>query len=169
MKIRNGFVSNGSSSSFIVEVDKFNYETKKRERVISESQENFLVGNSWKYTHIRSPSSLLTIANYENGIPDCDPKDGDANFFGANLGYWVACNEDEVIDMLTKERIPFIASCHYGHYTVIFDGKVMYELQNYGHHAEMYGIDIFERWGNDIPKEAITKVTFEEEKNEEKD
>lgn len=169
MKIRNGFVSNSSSSSFIVKVDDFNYNTKQKERIITPEQEQFLVGNHWKYTHIRSPSSLLTIANYENGILDCDPKDGDANFFGANLGYWVTCNEDEVIDMLTKERIPFTASCHYGHYTVIFDGKEMYELQNYGNWAEMYGINKYDRYGKKIPKNAVTKITFVEKKDEEKD
>lgn len=162
MKTRLGFVSNSSSSSFIVKVDEFNYKTKKRERIITPEQEQFLNGKHWRYTHISSPSSLLVIATWNNGIPDYDPRNEDV--FGANLGYWVTCNEDKVIDMLTKERIPFIASCHYGHYTVIFDGKEMYELQNYGHHAEMYGIDKFDRWGNDIPKEAIIKVTFVEEK-----
>ena len=65
------------------------------------------------------------------------------------LHFKVTCNEDEVIDWLTQHGIPFKASCHYGHYTALFDGKELVTIENPGIVAYTYGLDILL---NEAPK-----------------
>jgi len=52
MKLRNGFVSNSSSSSFLVEIEDVftRVEENKQKRWITEEQEEFLLDNHFDYT-----------------------------------------------------------------------------------------------------------------------
>ena len=139
MKIRDGFVSNSSSSSFIVR--------------LPPSENSALKG-------LNRPNGLLNEADLKKVLkfgfrptdtyyasqlsPDCweyrEPlteisKDTE------QLGYCVSCNEDEVIEFLVNNNIPFSGSTHYGHSNVFFqrDGKTLLWLDNIGLSYEMYG------------------------------
>jgi hypothetical protein len=53
----------------------------------------------------------------------------------------VICNEDDEISFLLKNRISFMADCHYEHRSLIYDGKSdkLLIAQNFGKQAEMSG------------------------------
>jgi len=129
MKIRNGFVSNSSTSSFIVE--KEDWRTRNR---ISEDQINLLIGFGFKAT---------------NNTLDQIDANGEVNvdISGYNLGYYVICNENEVIDFLVENKIPFNGLTHYGNNAVLYDGinEPVY-IQNEGNIALTYGIEHYNKW-----------------------
>jgi hypothetical protein len=54
----------------------------------------------------------------------------------------VICNQDEVIDFLFKNQIPFKSLIHYGHYALIYDGgDKYYQIPNLGNRALTYGVE----------------------------
>jgi hypothetical protein len=57
----------------------------------------------------------------------------------SNLGYSVACNEDEVIKFLLKNNISFKAVRHYGHESIFFkkDSDEILFIENTGLRFEM--------------------------------
>jgi len=59
------------------------------------------------------------------------------------MEYFVTCNEEEVIEFLVKNNIPFKASCHYNHEYISYkkDSDYIFEAMNYGLIANMYGED----------------------------
>ena len=117
MKQRNGFISNSSSSSFVVRA------RKKETKLITQEQEQFLIGNYFKgckYIY----SYLIEISHHK---PELQTENPEAYF------YQVDCNEDEIITLLLQERIPFFATCHYGSYTISYQGgDIFREIQNGG-------------------------------------
>lgn len=130
MKTRSGFVSNSSSSSFIVE----NYEqyplfgdnTPK----LSKEEIDKLLDYGFFYVRRKYASEL------ENSMGKAKPCKKPYN-----LGYWIMCNQDEVIDFLLKNNIPFTAVINYGHTHVFYDrdSTDMLVAENYGLSLEMYG------------------------------
>jgi hypothetical protein len=128
MKKRTGFVSNSSTSSFIVSV----FDKHGKKRVITKAQEKALLGRQFVYVSHRSPSHISG--------PNLLNKSAEQATDQRYLGFWVVCNQDEEIDWLVEHRIPFTASCHYGHENVFFDGEELISLPNYGHMGETYGI-----------------------------
>lgn len=104
MKIRNGFVSNSSSSSFIVELKDCKLSTNKLDKLIK-SGFFYTCANIWD-------------VDYHRGmVNECDAESAD------NLAMYVVCNEDDVIQLLVDNRIPFIGLTHYGHNATVYDGK----------------------------------------------
>lgn len=132
MKIRNSFVSNSSSSSFIVQAtpDNLMDETKF---CLSEEQIKILQDFGFKYCY--SPNLLQAeadaletyktieeaeIRQKEEWIrrrersPDFD-YEPEFNFYLPHyMTYSVICNQDEIAEFLIKNNIPFNALCHYG-------------------------------------------------------
>ncbi len=131
MKIRNGFVSNSSSSSFVV----MNRDLYTGNRVLSNEQ----IDELFKFGFFPT-NSINTMSVYCNKVSDASKTELKENSFQA-LGYYVHCNQDDVIEFLVEKNIAFIALCHYGHETIIYDGENMYRIPNYGIMAEMYHND----------------------------
>lgn len=117
MKNRHGFVSNSSSSSFVVKY-----------------RQNSWVGpDESKQTYFLSKEQLKKLKKYgfvyNKSINPyfSDEKEKTLKCFGkwdnVNLSYSVICNQDDVIYFLLKEKIPFVALCHYDQEIVVWDGK----------------------------------------------
>jgi len=85
-----------------------------------------------------SPSQLensnWTWENPEPTPPPITPKT-------QYLGFCVTCNEDEVIEFLVQNNIPFSGSTHYGHQSVFYrrSDKTLLWIDNPGVKFEMYG------------------------------
>jgi hypothetical protein len=107
MKIRKGFISNSSSSSFVVEVEKWDWKEKTLTRVLSRELEDFLQENGF------IPSSEGYPARVEHSYFDGEklPK---PNFHSHFLVCKVTCNEEEVIELLVEHGISFRAHTQYG-------------------------------------------------------
>jgi len=139
MKTRNGFVSNSSSSSFIVrDINYFSLKDLKKGSTLNKSTINKLIKRGFKETWVAHPSRLLEIERYEGTWKPI--LDTDGSIVGRNFGLFVFCNQDEQIEFLVKEQISFIASIHYGHTTYVYhkgDNHVMY-FKNYGCEVETY-------------------------------
>jgi len=127
MKIRNGFVSNSSSSSFLVDIY-VDWLAKRKRRAISRQQEKKLKQCGFKRTNQHTMNLETT------GLKE-DEK-------GYSYGYSVVCNQDDVIEFLVKNKIPFNALIHYGHESMLYDGKSdeVDIFQNFGIRAGMYGM-----------------------------
>ena len=110
MKIRNGFVSNSSVSSFCIDLKDL------------------------------STNRILLTDKQMKVLNDY----GCQLYNGFRYGIDVSCNQDEVIYFLLYYKIPFTASCHYGHYSVVYnpvESNIVYTIQNYGSMIAMYGLD----------------------------
>jgi len=131
MKIRHGFVSNSSSSGFVVRMCGW---LTTKERFLTPEQESMLREYGFQPSRY-SYASQVEASQGDAKAPT--PLDSDALF------YYVVCNEQSVIAWLVKNRIPFHASTHYSHQTIIYDGKgtKITEIPNYGLLAEMHGIE----------------------------
>jgi len=140
MKTRQGFVSNSSSSSFIVEVKTMDYSNGEFEFILSPDKIEAL--DSFGFRLINC-SCVEHYHNYpSNSNPDSDvykQRDDYADDYRSNMGYHVSCNEDEVLYFLFKHRIKFNAVVHYENESIIYDGgDYFYRIQNYGKTLSMY-------------------------------
>jgi hypothetical protein len=113
VKIRNGFVSNSSTSSFIVRV----YDWIKEKELISEKYIKLLKKYGFRKTNIYVPSS------YDN-------EEWEIIKDGHNYGYFIDCNQHEPLKFLLKHKIPFSSSIHYNSFNVYYDGKDKVVLGN---------------------------------------
>jgi len=142
MKTRQGFVSNSSSSSFIVAVSDI---TSKALRRITKRTENMLLRHGFAWVNTCTPTDLEVFGSHnmlDKIISTEYPKMYDGKLFFAFLGKYVSCNQSEVIEFLIKHHVPFKASIHSGHETIIFDGKKLTEITNYGMIHEVAGFPI---------------------------
>jgi len=117
MKVRNGFVSNSSSASFVVVVREFSWETKSCERKISVEQERKLLDFGFQYTKGYPPYILRNPGEIVNSPEDFAEKDD------ISLCFDVICNEEEVAEVLFRNKIPFMAMIQNGEFLQVYDGK----------------------------------------------
>jgi len=162
MKIRNGFISNSSSSSFIVRIkddnlmgSMYDIDTK-----LLANKEDVKKLEEYGFTK----TNLTSPFQDEDGMI----KSGHPDYF-ISMKYFVTCNEDFVIYFLVKNNIPFKASCHYGHEYVSYkkDSDFIVKGQNFGLAMDMYGDDYWPKFGEmEIPpySELSVKKYLNEEK-----
>lgn len=160
MKIRNGFVSNSSSSSFIVkDFDKFLNNNSRP--LLTPLIRRKLKKYGFKETGLSSPSCLEHTDETKNEI--YKPVVDNGKILIRNYGYRVTCNEMDVIQWLVKNNIGFIAAGHYGHVTYLFhkDDKYVMVFRNIGVEIETYYHD--NSWNEiikKIKKENLLKEDF---------
>jgi len=152
MKIRNGFVSNSSTASFIIQIKEDNlFPEEIKYFLASEEDISKLIGAGFSFAE-NIGISLICF----------EPKNLHKNRTEKStcLTYYVSCNEDEVISFLVKNNIPFKASCHYDHYYVSYKRNSDYILfaRNFGIVIDTYGEDKVELTNKLAGKVGIEKV-----------
>ncbi len=130
MKVRTGFVSNSSSSSFVVKYKRTGWSSSSTEdcriTLLTEDQLNKLKEYGFEFTDTSNPyfagnSIKPNIESIDNLWTD------------VCLTRSVTCNQDDVILFLLEHKIPFVALCHYDQELVFWDGvsESFVELPNY--------------------------------------
>lgn len=120
MKIRQSFVSNSSSSSFVVRYRYNDYTGEKDKQItcLTNEQRHLLKKNGFKYTITRSPCFVDTGADKTfNSLKEFKRWDD------IYMAKSVSCNQDEVIYLLVTNKIPFVGLCHYDEELVVWDGN----------------------------------------------
>jgi len=124
MRIRIGFISNSSSSSFIVKHNDFNFKKKKCIRLLDKKT----IKKLEKFGFFKT--SLFNTIFMEFASND-EIKKMDEDFW--NYGFRVICNQHKPLYFLLKNKIPFEAVIHYGYSHIFYDGgDYFFEIQNYG-------------------------------------
>ncbi len=175
MKTRNGFVSNSSSSSFIV--IRKDFMDRKKQFLITPKEEKLLVKYGFKkvscyyanqipdeiYMIRKSPTKeyLKMLKRMKIKLPGKKQKNP---YF--NYGYDITCNQDDVLYFLLKNNIAFEASIHYEHETVVYkkNAKYFLRVQNFGNQFNMSNWrkdydEMCEDWNK---QQIITKVNVKE-------
>lgn len=131
-------MSNSSSSSFIVIIRdgcKFGIDREAMATVTKE-QEELLYGYGFRYIKDDWRHALA------NGVEEFD----DTSSFGEKdpiaMSFDVTCNEQDVMDFLFENHIPFVESEEYGTRTVLYDGMHDYydTYVNAGSRFLIYGL-----------------------------
>jgi len=137
MKARNGFISNSSSSSFVV--PRFEDTMGKRKKLLLKNDEIKLKKFGFSLGLNFYPDQVRLSSDDEKLNPELDRE----ILKSANWCQYVSCNQDETIEFLLKNRISFTADIYYGHYSMIYDGKtdVLIIAQNFGKQIQMCGTD----------------------------
>uniref|UniRef100_A0A6M3LIT4 Uncharacterized protein n=1 Tax=viral metagenome TaxID=1070528 RepID=A0A6M3LIT4_9ZZZZ len=140
MKIRIGFVSNSSSASFIIQNQRDDWNDK--DPLLSPNE----ISKLKKYGFLEVYASHHEqIDNYNRGQDEVKIYKNAQYESGKHLlpdfSYYVSCNEDQVIDFLTQNNIPFSALVNYGCGHMFFekDSDHITYLCNYGHMVQMRG------------------------------
>ena len=141
MKIRQGFVSNSSSSSFIVDISDYlgNYK-----RCLSKQKENMLIRHGYQWVNTPSPNYLEVLGSANKIMVIDGPELKYGRIFFAWLGKYIYCNQNIEIEYLIKHHIPFRASIHSGYKTLLFDGNSLIEIDNVGLQNEMIMDDLID-------------------------
>lgn len=134
MKMRFGFVSNSSTSSFIVQRFKDVW-TKKPKKLLTKKQEKLLDNNGFVLGNAYYPHQVDMRSK-----PD-DPKSPFVNWVKD-----VTCNQNDEIEFLLKNRLSFTSSIHYENWVMIYDGETdkLLIAQNWGEQALMQGSNKFQ-------------------------
>lgn len=127
MKIRSNYVSNSSSSSFVVEVRNT---FKSANFLISKEKICQLVGYGFQWMGGFVQNIVFYPAEKKKSESDFSEKEN------MNLYFDVVCNEDEVYEYLFKNHIPFIASIHNDDELWVYEGGDYYEV--FTNYANMY-------------------------------
>ena len=177
MKIRSGFVSNSSSSSFIVSG---NYENKHFKRLFARGRKHLpiakirrLLKRGFRETWVGHAITLHELQHKEDTWRPAE--DGEGGIAYRNYGMCVACNELDEIRFLLKLQVSFIGVGHYGHETYLYrkGDKYVMKFRNYGIEIGTYhrgkswdGIlkefKEEEKWGGKRRNAPYRKIPFKE-------
>jgi len=164
MKTRNGFVSNSSSSSFVVKWREAKTKPVKDEpgvvrfykwkSLLTPAQINKLRKFGFRKCWAHSPSQVPATKEEWERTTKFLKETPDVDY---TWGYDVICNQDDVLQFLLENDIPFAAEVHYGHSHVFYDGKKVTVAINHGTMMSMYGVG---EEISDVP--SIQKYTREQ-------
>lgn len=156
MKTRCGFVSNSSSSSFVVKVAEMIM--KKDERYPDCNA--VIPSGKFKKLLTKDQEEILKQHGFKNKR---------MSFYHKEYIKEISCNQDYLAALLVHYKIPFVANVHYGNQHFFYDPKNDYVmiLYNHGHELAMYG-DYYHRKTdeeriNDVAGEKIPIKWFEED------
>lgn len=125
MKIRDGFVSNSSTSSFVVKTKPTEYDkvSHKEKDIFILSEEKIKLLKKYGFAPIRRDDPF----NMDFRSPSNSTND-------TLLGYLVTCNYEFIAEFLVANDIPFKASIHYDHHLYSYDPRdeFIYILHNFG-------------------------------------
>jgi len=144
MKTRQGFVSNSSSSSFVVRRNEGSFQGEKCiGNKLTVKQVKALEKFGFRKTFAHSPENVPAFHNTKEWEKESKFLKNKQFKDRYNYGYEIVCNQDEVIRFLIENKISFVASCHYGHESIIYDNKtnVIYTGENIGRRMETYGVE----------------------------
>lgn len=138
MKIRTGHVSNSSSSSFIVIIRddcKFGID-KESMAAVTREQERLLYGYGFRYIKKDWRHALV------NGAETFDDTNGFGEKDPISMAFDIICNQQDVMDFLFENHVPFVESEEYGTRTVCYDGIHDYydTYVNAGNRFLIYGL-----------------------------
>lgn len=149
MKIRTSFVSNSSTTNFIIRIKQDDW-FKEKNRLFLANDEDIVKLEEYGFERINliNPFKNEEDRMIKSGNPD--------NYL--SMKYFVTCNEEEVIEFLVKNNIPFKASVHYGHYYMSYkkDSDYIFRATNYGLIFNMYGEDNYDYF----TEEDMKKLDF---------
>jgi hypothetical protein len=153
MKTRKGFVSNSSSSSFIVKADKIN-----------KKQEELLIKNNYIETWGTSSYNISTEDEYNEHHKSFSKEKNKKSWYnvmGKAYTYFKDINPQDNFKFLIDNKIPFNATYHYGQYTIIYDGKdTILWLPNLGVLYEMCCCETLKELNSEIKKLKMTVKEF---------
>ena len=126
MKIRSNFVSNSSSSSFVVIVRENEFNDRSRKFLISDKEIKKLIKFGFKYMKGYSKALIIKPEQFVKSIDEFCKEES------INLYKDCLCNQEDISDFLFKNKIPFIASIHNDDELWVYKGENYYEvIQNY--------------------------------------
>ena len=151
MKLRRGFVSNSSSSSFIVK-----FKTKKSgmdgyDKFVTDEQEKILKKIGFVQSIYTKTSDLNSKDWGEEYVND--------NTYFINYVYQVPINQDIIIETLVRHDISFSMSTDFGITTYIYDAKkeLLKIYTNPGIAAEIHSDNILKQFYSDCKIRTQTK------------
>ena len=154
MKIRQGFVSNSSASSFVVRIVLDSLWYRRCEEFTANAED---IEKLKKFGF--QPSNLTSPFLHEDSILLSEE---DKHI---SMKYHVVCNQDEVLYFLVKNNIPFKASCHYQQEFVSYkkDSDYIFAADNFGLALDTYGEDLYDSFDMDrIREKAPFRKTSKE-------
>lgn len=166
MKVRSGFVSNSSSASFII-----HYKTildHGESRLTDEEVKKLEEFGFWK-TDCHIPEQMEWINIKETKISE---ENLQTEYYKDyyNYGYYLSCNEYDVLDFLIENKIPFECIAHYGQYSIIYkrNSDEVIVFKNYGRFIN--NLSIFKRFEEDLKsmenEKPIKRIKLKDWKNE---
>jgi hypothetical protein len=121
--------------------------------ILTKEQDQKLKTFGFRKTGAHSPGYVAAFYDEKAWKQENNRLKKTAKEMGWNWGYEITCNQDDVMVFLIENKIPFVASCHYGHESFVYvpESDKLYQGTNFGCIMETYGP---EDYGMDKRKQA---------------
>jgi len=139
MKIRNGFVSNSSSSSFVVLTQVYDADGHKWDSLLSQEEIKKLEDYGFRWVKANDPFELY-YCGIDNSLATTQEE-------RHALAFDISVNQEDVAYFLTRElNVSFEAAVHYAHWywTYLRGGTDIECIPNHGIEKQMYTGSVWE-------------------------